>query len=145
GIHGRLRAGLERIGERHAPDEQQPSSHGGLMSIGISIRGTAGYVVDPAGSTYITELETYPTTRAGYTFGVDSGQYLDNSADRDSGVDPRLAGGGHRNNGGSIGLLRVDLPDGPGTRAIGLALGDALATVGPFCVEIWDDMTPVAL
>lgn len=116
------------------------------MSYGISIRSTSGYVTDPAGSTYIRELDAYPTARGGRNIGWDAGQYLDNSLDRDDTIDPRLAGAGYRANGGSPrGLLRVDLPDGPGTYPIGLALGDALTAQGPYFVEIWDDMTPVAL
>jgi hypothetical protein len=98
------------------------------MDVGIDFRATSGYVTDPANCTYDIN-ETYPVTRGGVTFGWDGTQGAPGaggSRDRDTGVDPRLAGC-NQPNGGADGpsmSWQIDVP--PGTYAIHLAAGEFL-------------------
>lgn len=88
---------------------------------GLNFRSTAGYVTDGTDETYVLDTDTYPTTRAGVTFGWESGSPFD--LDRDSGNDRRLAGC-HACFSTAPETFRVDLPN-TGTYDIYLACGDA--------------------
>lgn len=58
----------------------------------INFRSTSGFVTDGTDQTYCL-AEAYPTTRAGTTFGFQSSELSGfGFADRDAGLDPRLAG-----------------------------------------------------
>lgn len=91
------------------------------MDVGIDFRATSGYVTDPAGCTYHLD-ETYPVTRGGATFGMDTGLGAANSRDRSTLVDPRLAGIVFRAS--TTAFFRLDL-DATGSCSVHLALGDA--------------------
>jgi hypothetical protein len=87
----------------------------------FSFRATAGYVTDPAGTTYVLRADRYPTTRGGVTFGWEHDVEM---RDRSRTV-PLLVGVAHLPS--TWGLtnteFRVDLP-GPGRYRIRWALGD---------------------
>jgi hypothetical protein len=89
----------------------------------INFRATSGFVTDGADQTYCLG-EAYPTTRAGWAFGITSTPGGSaGTADRNSGVDPRLAGINYDTAQGNIWVFRIDLP-APGNYNIRLALGD---------------------
>ena len=91
---------------------------------GFDFRATSGFVVDPANCTFVIG-DNYPTTRNGVTFGwtsPNSGQM----ADRNSGIDARLAGINYNGNANAPLSFRIDLPS-PGAYTITLAIGDASA------------------
>jgi len=99
------------------------------MATGINFRATSGYVTDAASETYSLG-EAYPVTRGGLTFGFASSNTT-NSRDRSTGVDPRLAGMSFKaNNAGATLDFKLDLPSGPGTYTIRLALGDMSSAQG---------------
>lgn len=60
-----------------------------MADIGIDFRTGSGFVTDPAGCTYCTEGDSYPTTRGGRTFGWGS---TPSGRDRNAGIDARIAG-----------------------------------------------------
>lgn len=120
--------------------------------IGINFRDTAGYVTDGANEVHCAS-DAYPTLRGGRTFGWNSAV---SGADRNSGLDRRLAGINF--SGAGPDTFRLDLPVA-GSYRVHLALGDAGAshtdnkivvkdntttkfTVGPHptagTVSIWD-------
>jgi hypothetical protein len=101
--------------------------------IGFNFRETSGFVTDGADETYVT-ADSYPTTRAGWTFGWESPGI--DMRDRDSGVDRRLAGANFTSGGDDF---RVDLP-ATGDYDVRLAAGDTTFAVQPeFTVR--DDTT----
>jgi hypothetical protein len=89
---------------------------------GFDFRSTAGFVTDPANTTYVQSNTLYPTTRNGVTFGWVNTVSV-TGRDRNSNLDPRLAGINYVPNGHQA-TFYVDLPT-PGDYAISLALGDA--------------------
>lgn len=109
-----------------------------MSSIGINFRSTAGYVTDPAGTTYCIG-DTYPTTRGGWTFGWVSGSGPgSNLRDRNNSIDPRLAGINFHS--GSFTLkFRIDLP-ASGSYNVRCAMGDAGAQNGTE-LTIFDNTT----
>lgn len=83
----------------------------------INFRSTSGYVSDDAGDTYCIN-DVYPTTRGGFTFGWQAAQTAGNSSTTDG---AHLAGRNFGN--GSNSNFRLDLPDGPGTYRLRIAMG----------------------
>ena len=103
------------------PIEAVPAAGG--WSIGINARGTAAYVTDNAGETYVLgQDDTYPVTRGGVTFGYTT-VYGDAKRDRNNALDRRLAGLNQVPNTSARNVLRVDLP-AAGTYTVRLAFGD---------------------
>lgn len=88
--------------------------------IGLNFRSTSGYVTDGTDETYVLSSDSYPTTRGGVTFGWVGSC---NSANRDSGVDRRLAGINYCANDNTERTFRVDL-DSTGDWEIYAAFGD---------------------
>ena len=105
---------------------------------GINFRATSGFVTDGAGDTYSLG-EASPVVRGGFTFGFNS-DITANTRDRASGGDPRLAGIAFFANSGAAQTFTLNLPFGPGTYNIRLALGDANAGQICYC-EIKDGST----
>lgn len=92
----------------------------------INFRATSGFVTDQAGETFSLG-EQYPVTRGGLTFGWAT-NLTANARDRNSGIDRRLAGLMQLANSlGTTTTFRLDLPNGPGTYTVRLALGDDAA------------------
>lgn len=91
----------------------------------INFRDTAGFVTDGSGQTYCLSTDVYPTTRAGLTFGWESGSL--SSADRDNTLDPRLAGVNYVF--GASGTFRLDLPSA-GNFSCDMASGDTFSQSG---------------
>src|SRR5271166_5336242 len=89
---------------------------------GFDFRNTSNFVTDPPGDTYVLPSTTYPTTVNGVTFGWTNANLVQ-GRDRDSTIDPRLAGVNLATN-GSPATFYVDLP-ASGTYNLSLALGDA--------------------
>ncbi len=89
--------------------------------IGINFRASAGFVTDGPGQTYCLGTDAYPTPRGGYVFGWETPVLVD-ARDRNSGVDPRLAGMVYRPNGGGVSTFRLDVS--PDMYRFGLATGD---------------------
>ncbi len=89
---------------------------------GFDFRNTSNFVTDPPGDTYVLPSTTYPTTVNGVTFGWTNSNLVQ-GRDRDSTIDPRLAGVNLATN-GSPATFYVDLP-ASGTYNLTLALGDA--------------------
>lgn len=115
-------------------------------SWGFDFRATAPFVADPANTTYVGATgagagEPYPVTRNGIAFGytVQPG----NTRDRDSGLDPRLAGI-HFSDSATVVRFRVDLP-APGTYTIDLALGDPGGGATQVQSTIYDNTTALAV
>lgn len=104
------------------------------FDIGINFRDTAGYVSDGSNETYCA-ADSYPTTRGGVTFGWLSAV---SAADRNSGLDRRLAGINF--NGAGPDEFQLDLP-GSGLLEVHLALGDAAAAHVDNKVEVFDNTT----
>jgi len=99
-------------------------SGGAAFNEGFNFRATSGFVTDGTDDTFVLTSDTYPTTRAGVTFGWETTSGLD-SRDRSSGVDARLAGMHFKaNDNTSTITFRVDLPS-TGDYSIRLAIGDA--------------------
>lgn len=90
-----------------------------MSSIGINFRATAGFVTDGAGETYCTG-DAYPVTRGGWTFGWEDAGVQ--TRDRNSTVDPRLAGMNFQATSGK--RFRIDLP-AAGSYNVRVAAGDA--------------------
>ena len=89
---------------------------------GINFRATSGYVSDPIGTTY-ANLDLYPTTRAGTTFGYKAG-VTPQTRDRSVSVDARIAGSWQHSN--ALGTKVTFLYDvGAGSYELRLAVGDA--------------------
>ena len=88
---------------------------------GFDFRNTSTFVTDPPGSTYVLSSTLYPTTVNGVTFGWVSNKYV-GARDRNSSVDPRLAGINYVSN-GSPATFYVDLP-AAGIYTVALAMGD---------------------
>ena len=88
----------------------------------LNFRATAGFVTDNSGQTYVLASDTYPTSRIGLTFGWETPTLID-SRDRNSSVDPRLAGLHFRPNGGGTDTFRLDLSSGE--YDIAFAFGDS--------------------
>lgn len=91
--------------------------------IGINFRSTLAYVTDGADEAYCrgSALDPYPVTRGGVTFGWQSGTAY--AANRDAGVDRRLAGIVYTYN-NSFSSFRLDLP-ATGDYDLRVAAGDA--------------------
>ena len=106
------------------------------VDLGINFRATSTYVTDGANETYCV-ADTYPTTRGGATFGWESGHGA-TGRDRNSGNDRRLAGMNFIGNGGSQAWFQLDLPNGAGTYAVHIALGDASYGSGYQYLKITD-------
>ncbi len=89
---------------------------------GFDFRQTSGFVTDPANCTYVLSGDTYPVTRNGVTFGWTGSLTFMSDRDRNSGIDPRLAG--LNVDGFENAVFQIDLP-ASGTYLISLAGGDA--------------------
>lgn len=111
----------------------------------INFRLTSAFVTDDAGQTYALATDSYPTSRAGLTFGWEVAPQA--AADRTQGIgrgpnnDPRLAGV-HYTNSATPSVFRVDLASA-GTFNIVVAFGDDLVGMGPADLLIKDDATAV--
>lgn len=94
----------------------------------VNFRATAGFVADGLGAVDCV-MDVYPRVDFA-TYGWTSAP--NSAADRDNTNIPPLAGINYVNNGGPVGVFRIDLAalGGPGTYAIGCALGDATAAQG---------------
>lgn len=102
------------------------------VDIGFNFRATLGYVTDGAGETHVV-ADTYPVTRAGYTFGWTTAV---DSRDRVAGNDRRLAGINFQANNGTQAIFRVNVP--AGTYKIRLAIGDGTSAQAKQYVQIRD-------
>jgi hypothetical protein len=97
------------------------------QDIGLNFRGTAGYVTDGSGQTYVVG-DAYPTTRAGITFGwTDTSSLV--PVDRTTSNDVRLAGINYLP-AGVTSDFKVDLTalGGAGNYDIRIALGDPVSS-----------------
>ena len=94
----------------------------GSWQQGFDFRNTKNFVSDPSGSTYVLATTSYPTKGNGVTYGWVKTSLV-RGADRNSQLDPRLAGVNLVTN-GSPATFYVDLP-APGAYNLSLALGDA--------------------
>jgi hypothetical protein len=109
-------------------------------SAGFDFRSSPTYVTDPANTTYVSG-DTYPTTRAGYTFGWISTSGL-LTRDRSSSIDPRLAGIQAVPNNTTPLTFEIDVPS-PGTYMVALAMGDAGSDQYDNKVAFLDGSTPL--
>ena len=75
---------------------------------GFDFRNTAGFVTDPSGNTYILPTTAYPTKGSGFNCGWVK-TLPPQGRDRNSHLDPRLAGVSFANN-GLPATFYVDLP-----------------------------------
>src|SRR5208337_649973 len=110
---------------------------------GFDFRNTSTFVTDPTGYTHVLPSTTYPTTVNGVAFGWAT-PGLVQGFDRNTAVDPRLAGINYAMN-GSPATFYVDLPS-PGTYEVALAMGDEGASqCGSQCeVQFFDGSTLLA-
>ena len=102
----------------------------------FNFRGSAAYVTDGVGQTYVLGSTAYPTNRDSLTFG-----WLTSAlhANRSTSVDVRLAGLNYAT--GSVDEdFKFDLPSA-GTYNIGLAMGDVTAAQSNQQIEIYDNTT----
>jgi uncharacterized membrane protein len=92
-----------------------------LWQQGFDFRGSSNFVNDPPGATGVTLDTIFPTVGGLTTYGW---SYTATFAalNRNSSIDPRLAGTNQVNN-GTPGQFCVDLP-APGTYSLSLAMGD---------------------
>lgn len=112
------------------------------FDIGLNFRRTDTYVADPAGTTCVLG-DSYPTTRGGATFGW-LNAVGNNTRDRSTTVDPRLAGIHFLGNGDSVKKkFRLDLP-APGAVDIYCAIGDA-GSGNQGYLEIFDGVTSLGI
>lgn len=88
---------------------------------GFNFRQTSGYVTDAADDTYMLKSDAYPTVRNGITFGWVSTANVDDR-DRNSTLDPRIAGVSFRTTNGTS-VFKIDLPSA-GKYLLRLAIGD---------------------
>ena len=88
---------------------------------GFDFRGSANFVTDPPGATGVISSTIFPTVGGLTTYGW---SYTANfwAINRNSSIDPRLAGTNYTSN-GTPGQFYVDLP-APGTYSLSLAMGD---------------------
>ena len=107
--------------------------------IGINMRGSAGYVTDGPDQTYCLN-DAYPVTRGGWTFGWETA--MSHALDRDSSVDPRLAGINANAPDTPARTFRVDLP-AAGDYGVRLAIGDAAGSPWPTEWQVKDGTTVV--
>lgn len=119
----------------------------GAWDKGFDFRATAGFVTDPANTTYVIETEAYPTVRNSSTFGWNSTTCLNpdgggGSRDRDSGIDARIAGINFIGNTNTPCTFRVDLP-AAGTYKIQLGAGDAGGNAQTNYIDVRDNTTNV--
>lgn len=91
-----------------------------MATYGFDMRGTSGYVTDPANCTYVL-AETSAQTRNGITFNWTGGTGIA-AADRSASADARLAGINYVGP-GQTGTFNVTLPSS-GLKDVRLALGD---------------------
>lgn len=106
------------------------------FDIGLNFRSTPSFVTDGPGYTYVLGTDTYPTSRAGFTFGW-SGAVSDR--DRNASIDPRLAGINFTaGNAGTT--FRVDLPSS-GSVDVHVAIGDDAAQQNNQKWQIKDNAT----
>jgi len=91
---------------------------------GFNFRGTAGYVADDAGSTYVLTSDVYPVTRSGLTFGWSSA--ADFGIDRSTNPDPRLSGMNRSTNVDSLSFITTS---GAGVFNVSLAIGQQVGAV----------------
>ena len=89
---------------------------------GFDFRVSLGFVTDPPGDNYAPATALYPTMGTLTNYGW-SYQAVVDGRDRNSHIDPRLAGINYANN-GSPAAFYVDLPS-PGTYNVSVAMGDA--------------------
>lgn len=110
-----------------------------MTARGLNFRGSAGFVTDGAGQTYVTNGDFYPTNRDGLTFGFDDAGTA--QADGDSGADPRLAGIVYQDNNGTAeqAIFRWDVTNG--TYRFRTALGYIAGGSGRHYLEVLDDAT----
>ena len=89
---------------------------------GFDFRGSLNFVNDPPGATGVVSSTIYPTVGGLTTYGW---SYTANfqGINRNSSIDPRLAGTNSVSNNGTPGQFYVDLPV-PGTYSLSLAIGD---------------------
>lgn len=111
-----------------------PTTQAQGFDVGINFRGTSTYVTDGTNETYCL-ADAYPTTRGGATFGWNSSV---SAADRNSGLDRRLAGINF--NGAGPDTFRLDLPS-TGSYTVYLSLGDAAASHADNQVIVKDNTT----
>lgn len=109
------------------------------MAQGFDFRATSAFVSDPAGTTYVLTANTYPTTRAGATFGWTDPFSVRDARDRSAAGDARLAGIVFTSSASGTLLFTYDLP-AAGTYDINLALGDFSGASSPVC-KIRDNTT----
>ena len=104
----------------------------------FNFRGSAAYVTDGAGQTYVLGSTAYPTNRDSLTFGWLTAAL---HANRSTSVDVRLAGLNYAT--GSVDEdFQFDLPSA-GTYLVGLAMGDITAAQSNQQIEIYDNTTLV--
>ncbi len=111
-------------------------------SQGFDFRNTAGFVSDPPNYNPVLPATNYPTTVNGVTFGWTT-PGLVQGEDRNTLVDPRLAGMNSAQN-GTPSTFAISLPS-PGTYNLALAMGDdGAAQCGTQCqVQFLDGDTVV--
>jgi hypothetical protein len=112
-------------------------------SQGFDFRNTDGFVNDPPNYNPVLPTTNYPTTVNGVSFGWTT-PGLVQGEDRNTLVDPRLAGINSAQN-GTPSTFSVNLPS-PGTYSLALAMGDeGSAQCGTQCqVQFLDGSTVVA-
>ena len=88
---------------------------------GFDFRQTDDFVTDPPGTSSALPQDLYPTLGEFAAYGWQSGKKV-SASNRNSGIDPRLAGVNLVSNGSPVAFY-VDLPV-PGTYALSLAMGD---------------------
>jgi hypothetical protein len=101
------------------------------FEVGLNFRQTSTYVTDGANETYVLGTDSYPTTRAGVTFGYTAGFSSASTRNRSTSVDRRLAGI-HFDGGTADAVFRVDLP-AAGVYEVRMAMGDAAGANGYGC------------
>ena len=84
---------------------------------GFDFRNTSAFVTDPPGDTYVLSSTIFPTVVGGTTFGWSQDSSV-GAVDRDSTIDPRLAGTNFATNGAPA-TFYVNLPS-PGSYGIRL-------------------------
>src|SRR5271165_7015275 len=75
---------------------------------GFDFRNTSTFVTDPSGDTYVLSTTAYPTKGNGVTYGWVKTSLV-NARDRNTQLDPRLAGINYATNGAPA-TFYVDLP-----------------------------------
>jgi hypothetical protein len=124
------------------------------FDMGFNFRATSGYVSDPAYGVHVDAPgggENYPVTKTNVNGdSVDCGwtATCDDTVDRDSAFDARLAGIAYRSNASAAAIYRIDLASGTcpgaGTYTLDIAAGDANAAgVSLNTLQIFDNATMI--